>query len=233
MRSSLRLVASALLTLIVVAATPASAAPIILRTGVDATNAVLPSGAVDPNWTISTDDGATFVSDKVLYPAQICCGMESVAGTAAWISDPSINANAPNTAWGINQDVFLRRTFDLTGYDLSTVSLQGNWRIADWTFGISLNGNLIPGTAIGNCGDNQALCGTWFSDHALAVLAGSGLFVNGLNTLEFRAQSINSGWDGLWLDAQVDGRRVVPEPSLMLLTLTALGAAGAIRRRRA
>ena len=234
MRGFVRFVPSALLLAVLLGATPAVAAPIVLRTGVDAGNNVLAAGSVDPNWTISTDDGATFVSAKVLYPIQICCAMETVANTAAWISDPSVNANNAATGWGINEDVFLRRSFDLTGYDLSTVSFTGNLRMADWTFGISVNGNLIPGTDIGNCGGNQN-CGTWFSDHALSIAAGSGVFLNGINTIEFRGQSLNSGWDGLWFDGTVDGRLAaapVPEPGTLLLSLTALGAARVMRRRR-
>ena len=204
-----------------------------IRTGVNAGNTVLAPGTTDPTWTISTDGGATFSSTKVLYPAQICCGMETVAGTAAWVSDPSIVDGNAATAWGIDQMVYIRRTIDLTGFDLSTVALGGTWRIADWTMGIYLNGNLIPGTNIGK-GD-QGTQGTWFSDHAFSVAAGSPFFVAGLNTLEFQAQSINSVYDGIWFDGTLTGRQVggdVPEPSSLLLLAGGVAAMALKAHRR-
>lgn len=214
-----------------VATGTAAADTITLRTGVDAGNTVLAAGATDTAWTISTDGGATYSDARVLFPAQICCGMQTVAGTAAWISDPSVQANSESTGWGVNEDVFIRRTFDLTGFDLATVALSGTWRLADWTFGISLNGNLIAGTAIGNCGGDQGACGTWFSDHLLSVVAGSPFFVQGINTLEFRGQSLNSAYDGLWFAGEVTGVRAVPEPVALVLVVTALGSFAAARRR--
>jgi hypothetical protein len=198
---------------------------IVLRTGVDASNAVLAAGDLDPAWLISTN-GSTFDSAKVLYPVQVCCGMETAGTTAAWISDPSITAGLPNTAWGVDNTVYIRRTFDVSGLALSSLALSGTWRLADWTMGAYLNGNLIPGTNIGNGGADQSI-GTWFSDHSLT--AGSALFVSGINTLEFRGQSVNSGWDGLWFDGTVTGDPV-PEPSSLLL-LT--GGLLALRRRAA
>jgi len=131
-----------------------------------------------------------------------------------------------STAWGVNEDVWLRRRFDLSGYDLSTVSLTGTWRIADWSFGIYLNGNLIAGTNTGT-GISK-----WDVDTAVSVAAGSAFFLNGINTLELRGQSLNSGWDGFWFDGAVDGRQVgaVPEPAT--LSLVAIGAAGLMARRR-
>jgi hypothetical protein len=224
-----RRIAPALLLLTAFFATTVDASPLILNTGVDNTSTVLAAGSLDPNWTISTDGGTTFLAAKVLYPVQLCCGMESANPAAAWISDQSVNSTSPATGWGINEPVYLRRTFDLTGMDLSTVSLTGNWRLADWTFGVRVNGNLVPGTAIGNCGGNQA-CGTWGADFPLNVAASSGFFVSGLNVLEFEGQSLNGGWDGLHLVAQVDAQ-AVPEPATLLLTLTGISAA--VRRRRA
>ncbi len=189
-------------------------ASVILRTGVDAGQAVLSDGALDSFWQISTDGGGTYNAAKVLFPPQICCGMESVASTAKWISDPSITDSSSSTGWGIGNTVRVQRTFDLSGYDLSTVSLAGFWRVADFRQGVYLNGNLIdPSTADGGS--------AWGGDQAISVALGSGFFVSGVNTLELRGSSGNSQWDGFWLDATVSGRQgavgEVPEPGTFVL----------------
>jgi hypothetical protein len=89
----------------------------------------------------------------------------------------------------------------------------GAWRIADSTDGVFLNGTLIPGT---NLGPNF----TFASDNALSVPTGSPLFVAGVNTLEFRGRSVNSGWDGLRFDGNLTAWPVgdeVRDPSSLLL----------------
>jgi len=199
-------------------------ADVTLRTGVDAGGAGLAAGALDPFWDISVDGGASFSDAKVAFPVQICCGMETVGPNARWITDPSIVDDDPATDWGVGRTVFLTRTFDLSGYDLASVTLSGTWRVADNSEGIFLNGTLLPGTTAAS---------TWFTDFPVSVGAGSGLFVGGINTIEMRGSSINSTWDAFWLDAVVSGRRVeVPEPaSLALLGLGLLGVAAARRRQ--
>jgi hypothetical protein len=209
---------------VLLAACASAHSAIVLRTGVNAGGTVLASGALDPAWGISLDNRSTFNASRVLYPAQICCSMETVAATAAWVSDPSITANSSSTAWGIGQDVWLRTTFDLTNYVLSTVSLTGVWRIADNAVGVYLNGNLLPGTTSAS---------TWFTDFPLSIVAGSSFFQGGLNTLELRGTSVNSGWDGFYFNGAVDGRLAgtVPVPATLPLVLLGLGGLWASRRR--
>lgn len=200
------------------------AASVGLNTGVDNSNVVLAAGQTDTHWTISVDGGGTFNNAIVNYPAQICCGMETVASTAAWITDSGTPGNI-QTGWGIGNPVFLRTTFDLSGFDLGSTAFTGTWRVADNLLGIFLNGTQVQGP-IGS---------TWFTDFSLSIAAGDPAFNQGLNTLEVRADSINSVWDGLWMAATVRGNdrntNNVPEPSTALLFSLALVSLAAKRRR--
>jgi hypothetical protein len=201
----------------------AMAAVITLRTGVDGSLNPLADGSSDPFWQVSVQGGA-FTAAKVSFvPDQVDFGMETVTSEAKWITDPSVVDGSVNTGWGVSQLAIARRTFDLTGFNLSTTSLSGIWRLADDTAGLFLNGTLIPGTSVGT---------TWAVNTAVNVPAGSALFVSGINTLELRGTSRNSQWDGFWFSGTVSGDTAVPEPGSAFLIVPALaGIVFALRRR--
>jgi hypothetical protein len=122
----------------------------------------------------------------------------------------------------------------LTGLDLSTVSLSGLWRVADFRDGIYLNGTLIdPVTADTSGGYSCSPC-NWAIDQAFLVATGSSLFLPGINTLELRGSSVNSIFDGFWLNATVLGvplapvDATVPEPA----TIALIGSGLAVITRR-
>jgi hypothetical protein len=207
----------------------ADAASIVLRTGVDAALTVLGENATDPFWNISVQSLA--VTDAEVVNAEvICCNMATVSNTAAWISDPSVTKGSPGTSWGVGLVAVASRTFDLTGWDIPTVTIFGKWRVADRRQGIFVNGNLLVGT-----NDNAD---GWDNDQLFS--GNTNVFVNGLNTIELKGTSVNSAWDAFWLDATVEGNLLdvdpspVPEPGT--ISMIGLGVAGLIvhvRRRRA
>jgi hypothetical protein len=214
------------------ASAPAQADTFFLRTGVDALLNVLGENAVDPFWNISVQ-GQPATDAEVVNAEVICCGMETVNALetlAAWISDPSVTKPSPGTGWGINQTAVATRTFDLTGFDIDTVQMNGAWRVADRRLGLFINGTLLEGSDDGE--------DAWFSDE-LIFAAGPQFFIPGLNTIELRGNSVNSQFDGFWFSAVVDGEREdvtpspVPEPGTV--SMIGLGVAGLIahlRRRR-
>jgi hypothetical protein len=200
------------------------AVTITLRTGVDASLTPLGQNVADPFWTISVKGGA-FVAAEVANTEVICCGMATVTPEARWISDPSITAGSGNTGWGVRQTAVVRRSFDLTGLDLATVSLSGLWRVADAREGVYLNGNLLPGTGGGAAG--------YQSDQTIQVLAASGFFAQGVNVLEFRGTSSNSQFDAFWFSGTVTGSPIgVAEPTTLMLLGVGLASARAARRLR-
>lgn len=202
-----------------------------LNTGTEADGTVLASGSLDPFWTISTD-GSTYVAARVAYPGsfpgpnsgQTCCGMETVDGTAAWVTTPGVIATSPNTTWGIDNTVSLKRTFDLTGFDIDTVSLSASFRVADRALGVFINGIAVPGTNAGNF--------AFSNDIDFNVFAATGFFVDGINTIEIRGSSVNSQWDAFWLSTTVTGETApIPEPGTWAMLAAGLGLVGAMRAR--
>jgi hypothetical protein len=214
------------------AATVAQAQTINISTGSNGSGGVLPNGATDLSWIVSVA-GGSFNPAVVSYPADQCCGMETVNTTAAkWINNTTSPNGLVNDGWNNNPYTVFRRSFDLTGYDLSTVGITGTWRVADGIVGAFLNGHfLFDSRAI--IGGNQTTS-NWGADNPFLIALGSPYLADGMNTLEFQTETLNSVYDGLYLDATVAGRvTATPEPASMALMATGLLAmAGAVRRRR-
>lgn len=182
------------------------AASVILRTGVDGSLSTLAAATSDPYWTISVD-GSTFNPAVVLFPAGMCCGMETAGSQATWISDITA-VDDPTTGWS-EPVVRVRREFDLSGFTLGSVSLSGTYRVADGRRGVYLNGNYLGY-------DDSAFA--FSSDNPISVAPGSPFFVAGINTIEFRGSTVNAIYDGFWVDVTVtDEISGTPEPMTMLL----------------
>ena len=120
--------------------TLAQSLPGLFNTGVDDTGAILPTGAVDPHWTLAVSPDASvpgpnaIVVDDQLFPI--------VAGPwlptdefSKWIG-PQADQNAGN----LPGDYTYRLTFDLAGFDPATVQLTGEWSTDNLGVDILING---------------------------------------------------------------------------------------------
>ena len=232
-RSGARFICRVLtIAIAVTAASVARAQSINISTGTNGSGVVLADGSVDPNWIISVAGGA-FTPTVVTYPADQCCGMGTVDATRAkWINNVTSPNGITNDGWSNDTYTLFRRSFDLTGYDLSTVGITGTWRVADGIVGAFLNGHfLFSSRAL--VGPDQNVT-NWGTDNPFLVALASPFLVSGVNTLEFQTETLNNTYDGLYLAATVTGRVTsTPEPASMALVGTGLLViAGAAARRR-
>lgn len=224
------------LAIAMAAAGTAQAQSINISTGTNGSGVVIANGAMDPYWLISVAGGA-FNPALALYPADQCCGMESVNATRAkWINNvtnpQAVFPSGTPDGWNNDPYTVVRRTFDLSGYDPSTLAISGVWRAADGVVGAYLNGNLLFTSRLFVDGEQRTA--NWGADNPFLVALGSTSFNTGINTLDFQLETLNTVYDGLYLDATVTGQlSTVPEPASMVLVATGLLAiAGAAARRR-
>jgi hypothetical protein len=198
-------------------ARPTRADTINLATGLDGSdNRILVGGAVDAHWTVPPLGTAT--GPQTVFPGNADSGFPD------WIANgPSSDwiARDANTADQGATPYTFSRTFNLTGFDLSTVSISGSWTLDD-VGELRLNGNLL-GTLSGT---------PWFSFHPFSVPAGSPFLNQGLNTLTITITSSDRFLEGVRLEGTLTGT-IVPEPSaLALLALGTFGLLGRAWRRR-
>jgi len=185
-----------------------------LATGLDGSNnLIITGGTADSHWSVDAQAGGVQATQVVtpassdwysLWPAN-GPGSDWIARSAATIG----NGPAPYSFY---------RTFDLSGYDLSTVTIAGSWAIDDEGT-LSLNGYQL--------GFHE--WDEW--DHGLetfSVPTGSPYLRQGVNTLTITETRNDNFYEGVRLEGTISGS--VPEPASAALLM--LNAVVFIRRRR-
>lgn len=184
----------------------------IFNTGVDNSNAPLPFGSVDPHWVLSA------------APVGGPNALVQNPRPGSWVANTSDSQWIGRTANG-SQNVppglyVFDQAFDLTGFDETTATLTGDWA-SDNSSQIFLNG---VNTGISHVGGGSA----FLAFDTFTLNTG---FVPGINTLSMRVLNFG-GPGGLHVDALRGLAEPIPEPVSLVLVVTAVGLACAIRRRR-
>jgi len=191
----------------------------LFDTGVDSSGNVLPHNTVgDPHYTlISVPGGPTqtrIITSAGGFPIGPWLGDNSVS---RWIGP-----NSDDDLDGPVGDYIYRTTFDLTGFNLSTVVINGQYATDNSGF-IRLNGNVV--------GPSSPFVGY---DHWTSFSLNSG-FTSGINTLDF---VVNNGGGPTGLRVEMTGTgdvlsAVPAPPAVALFAVGLVGLAGfrAVRRK--
>jgi hypothetical protein len=144
----------------------------LFNTGVDAFGNQLANGLADPHY-LAYDFSTVGTPGTLIGPAETISngyqGYYAQNPTSRWIW-----ANQTGNQDGLHYNTLFRTTFDLTGYDLTTVAINVSMA-AD---------NLIAGVRMNGADLSQSYSG-FFSYYSFNITSG---FVNGINTLDFYAQ---------------------------------------------
>ncbi|HEU4796610.1 MAG TPA: neuraminidase-like domain-containing protein, partial [Pyrinomonadaceae bacterium] len=160
--------------------------PFVRSTGTDANGILLPEGAVDPNWTVikpgTTTAVQTFATkgDPIWFPNR---------DTSRWIS-----AKPDATTNDLPGSYTYRTSFDLTGFDPTTVQLLMQISVDDELVDVKLN-NQSLGLKI-TTGEFP-----FVASHGLQINTG---FISGINTLEFIVVNQNVSNNPTGIQAKLD-----------------------------
>ncbi len=210
----------------------ARAQTINLSTGLNGSgNVITTSGVSDANWTVDQSGGGTAAAQTV-FPGSPDWGPPG-GGETGWVANDNNSdwiardASTPYQSQGIATYSFYR-TFDLTGYDLSTVIISGSWAADSGGDALTINGHQID--ALSSLPDGDGSPPNWEEFHPFSVANPS--FLNqGLNTLAITLIGTDGSIDGARLSGTVN---TVPEPtSFVMWGAGAIGLlAYAWRKRR-
>jgi hypothetical protein len=227
-----------ILTLLTVAVVPVLAGPIqdigLFNTGVDASGTVLPSGS-DPHYTCAVvSGGGTACAGSAAVIATSGVGSWLAANsTSAWVAPIANVANISATVAQGTTTYLYTIAFDLSAYDLSTVTITGRWAADNYG---SINVN--SGSSFGSISDPG-----FSSWNAFTISSATSGITAGANTLKFTVVNV-AGTGANFGANNPSGVRVeftnftgtlnevIPEPGTLALLGGGLLAIGLFRRRR-
>ncbi len=190
-----------------------------INTGVDSLGNPLAAGAIDPHYQLvtSADSNAPGPNAYVVQDGQFPIGPWYANGASQWIAPYADGTTATDGLY------VYRTTFDLTGYDVSSAQISGEWATDNNGLDIVINGN-----STGNTTGATSFTGP------TAFLITQG-FVSGLNILEFKVNNefqATGNPTGLRVEGVVTANSAVPEPASLAMLATGGLIAGCAARRR-
>jgi hypothetical protein len=171
--------------------------PGVFGTGLGSDGQPLPAGAADPHYTLIVNPDNT-ESSVALVQGNLPGAWLPNSATSKWIGPRTDTSGAAalvsDDGEGFGNYVY-RTQIDLTGFDLSTVKIQGSWASDNTGLAIRVNG---AATGIDN------LVGVTFgalTPFVIDVVNAPGL-VNGINTIDFVVNNadVATGFTGLRID---------------------------------
>jgi hypothetical protein len=207
-----------ILSLLAVSGTATATSIGLYSTGTDSSGNALPVNGIDAHYQVAASGGGP--SDFLSYytPNSYSFGNAYHPSFDWGLGDATsseISCNALNFPCDNNNAWVYRTTFDLTGFDLSSVVLDLTGYFDD-KGQLAVNGNLVGGTYRQYSGP----------DNFILTAANAG-FVAGVNTLDI--VSVNQGGPG-GVYLKVNDVSAVPEPASLFLVGT--GLAAVVRRAR-
>lgn len=181
--------------------------PGLFDTGLGSNCAVLPDGGLDAHYYLMVNpDGAPLVpgvvQDSTTFPIVAGPWLANTA-LSKWIG-PQFNTSGSQgdpTDVGAGPGVYVyRTTFDLTGFDLNTVRITGNWATDNEGVDIRVNG---VSTGITNVAQFINLT-------PFLLSSGNATFTTGVNFLEFRVRNASLGYTGLRVEGMKGFGTILP-----------------------
>lgn len=189
--------------------------PGLFNTGVGLNCALIPDGGSDPHYLILTNpDGESLIpalaEDSTQFPI-VAGPWIANSSTSKWIGPRLNTSQAAGQALdgGAGPGIYVyRTTFDLTGFNLSSVKISGKFTSDNAVTAIKVNdgqpGVSNPTTGIAGSGNFAA-----FSTFTLT--AANSTFVDGINTIDFYVTNADAiaGYTGLRVE-ELQGFGIIP-----------------------
>src|SRR5437870_2419846 len=120
--------------------------PTLFNTGVDDNKNLLPGDSVDPHYKLITSADTNYPGPDAIVASQT--PGYPAGPNSMWIAPRGGQSFAPGTAGNAPGDYAYQISFDLTGFNLSTVQITGQWECDSEGVDILINGlstgNTIP-----------------------------------------------------------------------------------------